>query len=96
MARTVEEYKEHMAEFGLSIIRMEGWENLIDNLVDYDGIEYPDEAEAGTVHYEIAEKAASDKYEAEAIKVIHAIKLYLEDVMQELTGDVWELEAVAS
>ena len=96
MARTVEEYKEHLISEFPGRLLMEGWDNLVDNLVDYEGIEYPDEAEAGTVAYEVAEKIASDKYDAEAIKAIQAIKEYLEDAMGFVTGDYWALEVLAS
>ena len=42
MARTVEEYKTYIEENLLQMLMVEGWENLIDNTIDYDGIESED------------------------------------------------------
>ena len=49
MARTVEEYKSFIEDNFWYFGHQEGWDNLVDQIIDYDGIDYPDESERGTV-----------------------------------------------
>ena len=81
MARTVEEYKTYIEENLLQMLMVEGWENLIDNTIDYDGIDYPDESERGTVWYDRKYAEAEHKWEVEEQKAVEALAQYLGEMV---------------
>ena len=70
MARTVEEYRSFIEDNFWYLGHTEGWENLVDNIIDYDDIDYPDESERGTVFYERKSLEAEHKWEVEEEKVV--------------------------
>lgn len=86
MARTVEEYKSFIEDNFWYLGHMEGWENLVDQIIDYDGIDYPDEEEMGTVFYERKSLQAEHKWEVEEEKVIEALTQYLRDTIGEYSN----------
>ena len=92
MARTVEEYKTYIEENLLQMLMVEGWENLIDNTIDYDGIDYPDESERGTVYYDRKNREAEHKWEAEEEKVVEAMTQYLQDTIGEYSNGRVDIE----
>ena len=92
MARTVEEYKTYIEENLLQMLMVEGWENLIDNTIDYDGIDYPDESETGTVYYDRKNREAEHKWEAEEEKVVEALTQYLQDTIGEYSNGRVDIE----
>ena len=87
MAKTVEEYKSFIEDNFWYLGQLEGWENLVDNIIDYDGINYPDESERGTVFYERKSLEAEHKWEAEEEKVVEALTQYLQDTVGEYSNN---------
>ena len=87
MARTVEEYKSFIEDNFWYLGHQEGWENLVDNIIDYDGIDYPDESERGTVFYERKSLEAEHKWEVEEEKVVEALTQYLQDTIGEYSNN---------
>ena len=92
MARTVEEYKTYIEENFLRMLMVEGWENLVDNIIDYDGIDYPDESERGTVYYDRKNREAEHKWEAEEEKAVEALTQYLQDTIGEYSNGRVDIE----
>ena len=86
MARTVEEYKSFIEDNFWYLGQLEGWENLVDNIIDYDDIDYPDESERGTVYYDRKNMEAEHKWEAEEEKVVEALTQYLQDTIGEYSN----------
>ena len=86
MAKTVEEYKSFIEDNFWFLGLQEGWENLVDNIIDYDGIDYPDESERGTVFYERKSLEAEHKWEVEEEKVVEALTQYLRDTIGEYSN----------
>ena len=86
MAKTVEEYKSFIEDNFWYLGHMGGWENLVDNIIDYDGIDYPDESERGTVFYERKQLEAEHKWEVEEEKVVEALTQYLQDTIGEYSN----------
>ena len=86
MARTVEEYKSFIEDNFWYLGQLEGWENLVDNIINYDGIDYPDESERGTVYYDRKNREAEHKWEVEEEKVVEALTQYLQDTIGEYTN----------
>ena len=86
MARTVEEYKSFIEDNFWYFGQLEGWENLVDQIIDYDGIDYPDEGERGTVFYERKQLEAEHKWEVEEEKVVEALTEYLRDNIGEYSN----------
>ena len=86
MAKTVEEYKSFIEDNFWYLGHQEGWDNLVDNIIDYDGIDYPDESERGTVFYERKSLEAEHKWEAEEEKVVEALTQYLQDTVGEYSN----------
>ena len=87
MAKTVEEYKSFIEDNFWYLGQLEGWENLVDNIIDYDGIDYPDESERGTVYYDRKSREAEHKWEAEEEKVVEAMTQYLQDTIGEYSNN---------
>ena len=87
MARTVEEYKSFIEDNFWYLGHQEGWDNLVDNIIDYDGINYPDESERGTVFYERKSLEAEHKWEVEEEKVVEALTQYLQDTVGEYSNN---------
>ena len=87
MAKTVDEYKSFIEDNFWYLGQLEGWENLVDNIIDYDGINYPDESERGTVFYERKSLEAEHKWEAEEEKVVEALTQYLQDTVGEYSNN---------
>lgn len=86
MAKTVEEYKGFIEDNFWYLGQLEGWENLVDNIINYDGIDYPDESERGTVFYERKSLEAEHKWEVEEEKVVEALTQYLQDTIGEYSN----------
>lgn len=95
MPKSVEEYKDFLGYEFTGLMMSDGWDNLLDGMIDHEGIEYPDESEAGTVAYEVAEKIASDKYEVELGKAKKALVLYLEDCLSGVSGRPWSVKELS-
>ena len=87
MAKTVDEYKSFIEDNFWFLGHQEGWDNLVDNIIDYDGIDYPDESERGTVFYERKNAEAEHKWEAEEEKVVEALTQYLQDTLGEYSNN---------
>ena len=87
MAKTVEEYKSFIEDNFWYLGHQEGWENLVDNIIDYDDIDYPDESERGTVFYERKSLEAEHKWEVEEEKVVEAMTQYLQDTIGEYSNN---------
>ena len=87
MAKTVDEYKSFIEDNFWYLGQLEGWENLVDNIIDYDGINYPDESERGTVFYERKSLEAEHKWEVEEEKVVEALTQYLQDTIGEYSNN---------
>ena len=87
MAKTVDEYKSFIEDNFWYLGQLEGWENLVDQIIDYDGIDYPDESERGTVFYERKSLEAEHKWEAEEEKVVEALTQYLQDTVGEYSNN---------
>ena len=92
MARTVEEYKSFIEDNFWYLGQLEGWENLVDNIINYDGIDYPDESERGTVYYDRKNREAEHKWEAEEEKVVEALTRYLQDNIGEYSNGRVDIE----
>ena len=92
MARTVEEYKSFIEDNFWYLGQLEGWENLVDNIIDYDDIDYPDESERGTVFYERKSLEAEHKWEVEEEKVVEAMTQYLQDTIGEYSNNRVHIE----
>ena len=92
MARTVEEYKSFIEDNFWYLGQLEGWENLVDNIINYDGIDYPDESERGTVSYDRKDREAEHKWEVEEEKVVEAMAQYLQDTIGEYSNDRVHIE----
>lgn len=92
MAKTVEEYKDFIEDNFWYLGHQEGWENLVDNIIDYDGIDYPDESEHGTVYYDRKYREAEHKWEAEEEKVVEALTRYLQDNIGEYSNGRVDIE----
>ena len=86
MARTVEEYKSFIEDNFWYFGQLEGWDNLVDQIIDYEGIDYPDESERGTVFYERKSLEAEHKWEVEEEKVVEALTQYLQDTIGEYSN----------
>ena len=87
MAKTVDEYKSFIEDNFWYLGHQEGWENLVDQIIDYDGINYPDESERGTVFYERKSLEAEHKWEVEEEKVVEALTQYLQDTIGEYSNN---------
>ena len=87
MARTVEEYKSFIEDNFWYFGQLEGWDNLVDQIIDYEGIDYPDESERGTVFYERKSLEAEHKWEVEEEKVVEALTQYLQDTIGEYSNN---------
>ena len=92
MAKTVEEYKSFIEDNFWYLGHQEGWDNLVDNIIDYDGIDYPDESERGTVFYERKSLEAEHKWEVEEEKVVEALTQYLQDTIGEYSNNRVHIE----
>lgn len=92
MAKTVEEYKDFIEDNFWYLGNQEGWDNLVDNIIDYDGIDYPDESERGTVFYERKQLEAEHKWEVEEEKVVEALTQYLQDTIGEYSNNRVHIE----
>ena len=92
MAKTVEEYKSFIEDNFWYLGHQEGWENLVDNIIDYDDIDYPDESERGTVFYERKSLEAEHKWEVEEEKVVEAMTQYLQDTIGEYSNNRVHIE----
>ena len=92
MAKTVEEYKSFIEDNFWYLGQLEGWENLVDNIIDYDDIDYPDESERGTVFYERKSLEAEHKWEVEEEKVVEAMTQYLQDTIGEYSNNRVHIE----
>ena len=92
MAKTVEEYKSFIEDNFWFLGLQEGWENLVDNIIDYDGIDYHDESENGTVYYDQKYREAEHKWEAEEEKVVEALTRYLQDTIGEYSNGRVDIE----
>ena len=92
MAKTVEEYKSFIEDNFWYLGQLEGWENLVDNIIDYDGIDYPDESERGTVYYDRKNREAEHKWEVEEEKVVEALTQYLQDTIGEYSNGRVDIE----
>lgn len=92
MAKTVDEYKSFIEDNFWYLGQLEGWENLVDNIIDYDGINYPDESERGTVFYERKSLEAEHKWEVEEEKVVEAMTQYLQDTIGEYSNNRVHIE----
>lgn len=87
MARTVKEYKDFLIDNFLDFLIREGWENLVDNMIDYEGIDYPLEEDKNTVFYKMEWAKADALYCAEEEKAVEALYQYLADVTEDaVTG----------
>ena len=87
MAKTVEEYKNFIEDNFWYLGHQEGWDNLVDQIIDYEGIDYPDESERGTVFYERKSLEAEHKWEVEEEKVVEALTQYLQDTLGEYSNN---------
>ena len=65
---------------------------LVDNIIDYDDIDYPDESERGTVFYERKSLEAEHKWEVEEEKVVEAMTQYLQDTIGEYSNNRVHIE----
>ena len=92
MAKTVEEYKDFIKDNFWYLGNQDGWDNLVDNIIDYDGIDYPDESERGTVFYERKSLEAEHKWEVEEEKVVEAMTQYLQDTIGEYSNNRVHIE----
>ena len=92
MAKTVEEYKSFIEDNFWYLGHQEGWDNLVDNIIDYEGIDYPDESERGTVFYERKSLEAEHKWEVEEEKVVEAMTQYLQDTIGEYSNNRVHIE----
>jgi len=92
MAKTVDEYKSFIEDNFWYLGQLEGWENLVDQIIDYDGIDYPDESERGTVFYERKSLEAEHKWEVEEEKVVEALTQYLRDTIGEYSNNRVHIE----
>ena len=92
MARTVEEYKSFIENNFWYLGHQEGWDNLVDQIIDYEGIDYPDESEHGTVYYDRKYREAEHKWEAEEEKVVEALTQYLQDTIGEYSNGRVDIE----
>lgn len=92
MAKTVDEYKSFIEDNFWYLGQLEGWENLVDNIIDYDDIDYPDESERGTVFYERKSLEAEHKWEVEEEKVVEAMTQYLQDTIGEYSNNRVHIE----
>lgn len=92
MARTVEEYKDFIEDNFWFLGYQGGWENLVDNIIDYTGIDYPDEIERGTVYYDRKYREAEHKWEAEEEKIVEALTRYLQDTIGEYSNGRVDIE----
>ena len=92
MARTVEEYRSFIEDNFWYLGHQEGWENLVDNIIDYDGIDYPDESERGTVFYKRKQLEAEHKWEVEEEKIVEAMTQYLQDTIGEYSNNRVHIE----
>ena len=87
MAMTVEEYKNMLSEGGFrDFILNEGWENPIDNMIDYEGINFPLESDKNTVYYKAAWAKAESLWEAEEEKAVKALGLYLREELLDIAN----------
>ena len=92
MAKTVDEYKSFIEDNFWYLGNQEGWDNLVDNIIDYDDIDYPDESERGTVFYERKQLEAEHKWEVEEEKVVEALTQYLLDTIGEYSNNRVHIE----
>ena len=92
MAKTVEEYKSFIEDNFWYLGHQEGWDNLVDQIIDYEGIDYPDESERGTVFYERKSLEAEHKWEVEEEKVVEALTQYLQDTIGEYSNGRVDIE----
>lgn len=81
---TIEEYRKRLDEDFNYYIGLEGWENLVDNLIDYDNLPAPDEE--GDVAEDNRRLAARDEEER---KAGIALREWLEQLIKDYASDEW-------
>lgn len=81
MAKTISQYREILDNGGFRTAYVqEGWEDLVDNIIDYDGIAWPEGEELDDPGLDDRMWALRDEEER---KVCIALREYLQDVIKE-------------
>lgn len=78
MAKTIKEYRKILEDEFLYRLGLEGWENLVDNLIDYDSLPAPDEE--GDVAEDNRRLEARDEEER---KAAIALREFLVDIIED-------------
>lgn len=79
MPRSIGEYKEHLEENFTLLLMGEDWDNLVDNMIDYDGIEFPSEENTEAIEYQLLENRAWALRGEEERKAMVALREYLQE-----------------
>ena len=86
MAKTIEQYRNYIDMMGFTYLMAEAGgdiDDLLDNIIDYDGIVFPDEGDTEPIQYQLLETRAWAAQGEEYRKVVIALREYIQETIME-------------